>query len=138
MTPTLSGRWQTRLVLLGTLGSLVSWAFFRAVGDPVFFFVLAYVFVFGVVWDVLWITLQKFRWDRDWPTTFQIGAAVIEGAWLYTATSQADLPLIPRGSLELDTFLMHYGLVWLATFVCAQGPIRTAFPRWRYRGGRFI
>ena len=28
--------------------------------------------------------------------------------------------------------------VWLAVFLIAQGPIRIFFPRWRYRGGRWV
>jgi hypothetical protein len=138
MTPTLIGRWQTRAAMLATLGLLVTLVFLSMYRDRVFLAVLAYVFVFGVIWDVIWILLQKFRWDRDWPAAFQVGSAAIEGVWLYAVISLVGLPFVLRNSVPLSVFLEQYGLVWLVTFIWVQGPMRTLFPRWRYNGGRIF
>jgi hypothetical protein len=75
MTPTLLGRWQTRLFLLATVGVLITLPFYFSIIDinlgagyhPVFFWILGYVALFGLVWDIVYIYLQKFRWNRDWP-----------------------------------------------------------------------
>lgn len=138
MTPTLVGRWQTRLAMLATLGLLVTLVFALVARDARVFVVLIFVLVFGVAWDVLWIVLQKFRWERDWPAAFQIGAAIVEGIWLYLVLALVGLPFIARGTLGFGLFLAQYGLVWLVTFIWVQGPMRTLFPRWRYNGGRLI
>jgi hypothetical protein len=138
MTPTLFGRWQTRLATLATLGVVVTVIFALILRDARVFAVLAYVFLFGVVWDLLWIGLQQFRWDRDWPAAFQIGTAIVEGVWLYTLIASVGLPLIARGSIGGGIFAAQYGLVWLVTFIWVQGPMRSLFPRWRYNGGRLF
>ena len=138
MTPTLVGRWQTRAVMLSTLGLIVTLIFAAMFNSLTFIAVLAYVFVFGVVWDVVWILLQKLRWDRDWPAAFQVGSAFIEGVWLYGVIAVLGLPYVPRGSVSPGVFIAQYGLVWLVTFIWVQGPMRALLPRWRYNGGRLI
>jgi hypothetical protein len=138
MTPTLTGRWQTRTALLATLGLIVTAIFWVVdLGGP-FFLVLLYVFIFGLVWDIVYILLQKFRWDRDWPTCFQIGVAVTEGILIYALISTTGLPGIKPGSVPLGLFVAQYGLVWLATFLWVQGPMRLVTLCWRFHGGRFV
>ncbi|HEV3309492.1 MAG TPA: hypothetical protein VG815_03120, partial [Chloroflexota bacterium] len=73
MTPTLLGRWETRTALLGTFGVVISLIFLAADQGKPFFAILGYVWLWGLAWDVVYILLQKLRWDRDWPTCFQIG-----------------------------------------------------------------
>ena len=136
MTPTILGRWQTRIVLLGTLGAIVTAIFTAAKNDETFFIVLGFVVLFGLAWDVAYILIQKVRWDRDWPTTFQVAAAVVEGALVFALLEATGLPGIDQGSVSIGLFVPHYGLAWLSTFLFAQGPMRVVFPRWRYRGGR--
>jgi hypothetical protein len=138
VTPTLAGRWQTRLAMLATLGLIVTLIFALVSRDARVFAVLTYVLLFGVVWDGIWILLQKLRWDRDWPAAFQVGSALIEGAWLYGLIALVGLPLIARNSVGFGLFAAQYGLVWLVTFVWVQGPMRALFPRWRYNGGRLM
>ncbi|MDE5116507.1 MAG: hypothetical protein O4860_04405, partial [Trichodesmium sp. St2_bin2_1] len=72
MTPTLFGRWQTRLLLLATVGILITIPF----SEPIYFSVLAYIAILGLFWDVVYDFLQKFRWDRDWPGVYQLLAAI--------------------------------------------------------------
>lgn len=137
MTPTLIGRWETRLFLLATIGLLITLAFVLVFGSLEFFAVLIYVALFGVVWDILYIFLQRFRWDRDWPAAFQVFNGVIEGAFLYIAISFVGLPGVSR-DLPLALFVAHYGLVWLSIFLWTQGPMRALFPFWRFHGGVII
>lgn len=144
MTPTLSGRWQSRLFVLLTIGVVVSALFAAGVNDPgvssgVYFAVLFYVGLFGVVWDVLFIWLQRLRWDRDWPAAFQVGAGVVEGLVLYSLIDGGALPGIPEGGIPFGSrFLPHYGLVWLLGFLWLQGPMRVLSTRWRFNGGRLF
>ena len=135
MTPTLPGRWQTRLLLVGGLGSLVTLPFFAARGDPAYFQVLAGVIVFGLAWDVLYARIQARRWDHDWPVPFQLAAGLIEGAALYAVLDRAGLP---AGAVTAHAFAAHYATVWTAGFIVAQGPIRVLLPRWRFRGAEVV
>lgn len=137
VTPTLVGRWQTRIALLATLGLIVTALFALAYGSVTFFVVLFYVALFGVVWDVIYILLQQYRWDRDWPAAFQVLNGFVEGVVLYLAITVVGLPGVPRDLPPL-VFLAHYGLVWLAVFLWAQGPMRALFPFWRFHGGTII
>jgi hypothetical protein len=147
MTPTLIGRWQTRLLLFATLGILVTLPF--ALGyigspqSPVFFAVLGYVALFGLAWDAVYTYIQKFRWDRDWPAVFQLAAGVWEALFLlFLIKLQAGLNVnflagIPQ-DLALSWFAAHYSCVWLAIFIASQSLMRILFPRWRFRGGRLF
>ncbi len=137
MTPTLVGRWQTRIATLATLGLLVTLVLSLLLGTGVFL-VLIYVALFGLAWDVLWIGLQKFRWDRDWPIAFQWLTAAIEGAFVFLVVALFGLTGIPQGGLGLGAFLIHYTLVFLVIFLWVQGPMRALFPFWRFHGGRIV
>lgn len=142
MTPTLMGRWQTRLAMLGTLGALVTLIFALLRGpegfNETFFYVLGYVALFGLAWDFVFIRLQRLRWDRDWPGVFQFISGICEGALVFALIQSAGLPGIERGSVSFLLFLSHYGLVWLAIYAWVQGPMRAVFPRWRFTGGRLV
>lgn len=137
MTPTLMGRWQTRLIMLATLGVLVTAAFAVTRPGP-FFLILAYVLGFGLIWDILYILLQTLRWDRDWPAAFQVANGIVEGLLIYGLIAVVGLPGIQQGSVAVGTFVAHYGLVWLTIFVWLQGPMRVILPRWRFHGGRLV
>ena len=144
MTPTLFGRWQTRFFLLVVVGSIVS-AIFGAIspGSPTrdfltYFAVLGYVIFFGFAWDALYQLILSFRWDQDWPTTFQVAAGIIEGALIWGLVGY--VKILPGVTLLVPfwIFLLDYGLIWLTTFMISQGPLRTLFPRWRYEGGQWF
>jgi hypothetical protein len=120
------------------LGVLVSAIFALIYRSELFFLVLGYVALFGLAWDVLYIVLQRFRWDRDWPAAFQVLNGVIEGVFLYLLIATVGLPGIATGSVPLWLFALQYGLVWLVTFLWAQGPMRALFPFWRFHGGRVV
>ena len=136
MTPNLIGRWQTRVATLGTIGLLITAIFALTRDDNTFYYVLGYVILFGLAWDVLYIVLQQFRWDHDWPAAFQVGTGLWEGVFIYVIVRAFELPEVP--ALVGEVFAAHYGLVWLSTFVWVQGPMRAFFPRWRFFGGRIV
>ena len=147
MTPTLMGRWQTRLLLLGTIGLAVTLIFGRIFNDfttPLA--LLGYVLVIGFAWDILYGFVQNFRWDRDWPPLFQLAAGIVEGAFLWglilicDAISSFNLHTLPgiAESLTLEMFIAHYATVWVTTFLATQGLLRIVFPRWRFHGGQWM
>ena len=148
MTPTLYGRWQTRLFLLGTVGLVVTFIF-GSLNDDKFMtplVILGYVLVIGFLWDIFYNFLQTFRWDRDWPPAFQLGAGILEGIFIWALinstfiwdlTGLEGLPGVSR-DLTLGLFITHYASVWVTTFAASQGPMRIFFPRWRFRGGQWL
>ena len=138
MTPTLWGRWQTRLFTLWTLGAIVAAGFTAGYGGDTFFLVLAYVTAFGLAWDVLYIYLQRRRWDRDWPTAFQVANGATEGLLVYLLIDHAGLPGITLGAVPLWLFVAHYGSTWAVIFGWLQGPMRVLLPRWRFDGARVV
>lgn len=138
VTPTLGGRWQTRLALLIALGVPVTalFALFYRDAAAALFLVLLYVALFGVAWDALYLLLQRLRWDRDWPPALQLAGGIAEAALLYTLLSTSGLPGIAGGSVPFGLFCAMYATIWLASFAATQGPLRAIFPRWRFNGGR--
>ena len=132
MTPTLFGRWQTRLLLLATVGILVSLPFVIGLigssANSVYFWILGYVAVFGLGWDVLYNYLQKFRWDRDWPAAYQLLAGIWELVFVFCGVKLFGFLPIPLPKEELP----------LAVFISSQSLMRIIFPRWRFRGGEWL
>lgn len=144
MTPTLFGRWQTRLLLLATIGVIVSLPFAMGLIDQrpnlVYFWILGYVAIFGLIWDVVYDHLQKSRWDRDWPAAYQLVAGIWELGFIFCGVKVLGfLPIpIPKTALPIRAFLLHYSLVWLTVFIASQSLMRIIFPRWRFRGGQWL
>ncbi len=145
MTPTLFGRWQTRFLLLTLVGipvtifwALVSALFGGLAGFLVPFINLVLVAFFGIFWDVLYIFLQSFRWDRDWPPIFQLGEGVLESAWVFFINFLLWGFTGGAFPLNLILFSLHYWSVFWFVFWMTQGPLRIFFPRWRFRGGRWL
>ncbi|MFT5195101.1 MAG: hypothetical protein ACI9EW_001888 [Cellvibrionaceae bacterium] len=135
MTPVLFGRWQTRLFLLGVVGSLVTLLFALAQGSFTPFLILAFVTFTGFFWDIIYSFIQKFHWDRDWPAMLQFLAGVWEFIILALIVYRFQLFGPPGNPLIL---FFHYWAVWLTTFICSQSIMRIIFPRWRFYGGRII
>jgi len=138
VTPTLAGRWQTRIFVLGTIGVIVTAVFAASYAADTFWYVLGYVLLFGLGWDVLYIAIQQLKWDRDWPPYLQWLAAAWEGFFLYYLIDNMGLPGIDEGTVPQDRFIYHYGTVFITTFIWVQGPMRALFPSWRYHGGRIV
>ena len=137
MTPTLLGRWQIRIFLLATVGLAISLIVSLIVRNAVPLFALLDVLLFGLVWDVIYQFITSFRWDRDWPTCYQVVAGVIEGTLVWALILTKKLP----GILEpppFIVFLIQYGAIWLSIFVLTQGPLRVIWLKWRYQGGQWF
>jgi len=146
MTPTLFGRIQTRIFLLGTVGVL--WTAFlglvlsRPDGASLsdfyrtLFTALLIVAVVGVVWELLYHLLQQFRWEKDWPTIFGLVVGLPEGlaTWFLL---RAGLPW-DVGDVPLGTFLAMFVSTWILVWAVANGPLQILLLRWRYRGGRVL
>ncbi len=141
MTPTLLGRWQTRLLLFATVGVLVTLPFFLGYlgsgASPVYFYLLGYLAIFGLGWDFLYNYLQRFRWDSDWPGALQLLAGIWEGAFVFALVKAIGLPAVPR-ELSLPEFVQHYSFVWLSIYLVSQSLMRILFPRWRFKGGQWL
>jgi hypothetical protein len=141
MTPTLLGRWQTRLLLLATVGALITVPFALSY-SLVLFWSLSYIAFFGIFfWDVLYDYIQKKRWDRDWPGVYQLAAGIWEAIFLAILLSilkniQFGLPGVPE--FNLGVFIFHYICVWLGIYIASQSIMRLIFPRWRFRGGQWL
>ncbi|MCS7001510.1 MAG: hypothetical protein NZ518_01550, partial [Dehalococcoidia bacterium] len=71
MTPVLIGRWQTRLFTMFWIGLPITFivAVFSLSFAP--FIIWTVVLLLGFFWDIVYQLLQKLRWDRDWPGSFQ-------------------------------------------------------------------
>jgi hypothetical protein len=145
MTPTLIGRWQTRLLLLATIGSLITLLVGRSYDDlSGSFILLCYVLIIGLAADVLYQLIQSFRWDEDWPMSFQLLAGLAEGVFLWGLISLVRweefgfLGMPGVGFISFSHFFNHYAAVWFAIFLVTQGPLRVIFPRWRFFGGRWL
>jgi len=138
MTPTLTGRWQTRLFLLSTVGALITLIFgylFSNFVTP--FALLGYVLLFGFLWDILYNGLQTLRWDRDWPPLFFVVGGIVEGLFLWGLTHLIPLPGVDP-DLSLSKFAAHYCTVFIFTLSIMLGPLKIVFLKWRFRGGRVI
>ena len=142
MTPTLLGRWQTRLFLFATVGVLITWPFSLGLIEPNFgagyFRILGYLALFGCGWDILYNYLQKFRWDRDWPGAIQLLTGIWEAIFVTCVVKSLGLPSVPKEDLSLFWFAIHYSLVWLGIYVASHTLMRILFPRWRFRGGQIF
>ena len=144
MTPTLLGRWQTRFVLMGTVGAMVTVMFSYRLGDYLTpFAILGYVTALGFIWDIVYNHYQLRRWDQDWPPIFQLITGISEGILiglliiLWPRFSGVGLPFI-SSDLAVTIFMLHYSSVWAMTFIMTQGPLRVLFPNWRFFGGQIL
>ncbi|MGG6265146.1 hypothetical protein ACQ4M3_06810 [Leptolyngbya sp. AN03gr2] len=143
MTPTLFGRWQTRILLLFTVGLLVTIPFSIGIlGEPSsnYIAILVWIALFGIGWDILYDRIQKFRWDRDWPASFQLLAGIWEAIFILFILNGLGIPLpgIEDLPISLGVFIFHYSTVWLTVFTASQTLMRVVFPRWRFRGGKWL
>lgn len=138
MTPTLFGRWQTRILLFAVVGSLISLPFY-VLNDynPIFFIILVYIAGFGLIWDVVYNYLQTYRWDHDWPAALQLLAGVWEGLFFGVLFKLVPLPGVQQ-EMPIALFIAHYSLVWLGIFISSQSLMRIVFPRWRFKGGEWL
>lgn len=147
MTPTLSGRIQTRLVLLTSLGVLwtvlIGPLLVGIMGDDaatlgdvyrLAFGALVLVAVVGVAWELIYHGLQQYRWEKDWPTLFGLIEGLPEGI-VVLLLLRAGLPW-DVGDVPVGAYIVHFATTWIVVWLFANGPMRVVNLRWRYRGGQ--
>jgi len=147
MTPTLSGRLQTRVFILATVGlvwTLIVTPFLPETGGvslgdvyEVTLGVLLSVGVVGLGWELLYHFLQQFRWEKDWPTLFGFFNGFNEGLLLWLLLEAGAIPWVDR-DVPFSTFAFHFGTTWLVVWLFLNGPMRVVLPRWRFRGGAIL
>jgi hypothetical protein len=150
MTPTLSGRIQTRLLLLALIGApwtaIVTpilprpgWVPLSMLYD-IMFRGLGLVAIVGIAWEVAYHAVQQLRWDKDWPSLLQLLVMVNEALviWLILhatgtipGTAAITAPLVPAYTIF---FASTWTLIWLAM----HGPLRVVALRWRFEGARIL
>jgi hypothetical protein len=138
MTPTLLGRWQMRLLLLPTVGLLVTLPLAIGLKSWAYLIMLLYIGVLGGLSDICAQQLQKLRWDGDWPGLLQLAGAAIEAIILSLVLLTNQLPGISTKVLPLQWLLLQYLVVSLAVFLATPSLLRVLFPHSRFRGGQWL
>lgn len=150
MTLTLTGRLQTRLLLVLIVG--VTWT---ALLTPLLprpvevtlpdtyrmtFTALGLMAIIGLVWELLYHALQQLRWDKDWPSLLALLAVVNEALAVWLVGHAVGLIRGPVGpsSPVLPLFATHFVTGYLVMWFFIQGPLRVLLVRWRFSGGRLI
>lgn len=142
MTPTLAGRIQTRVLLLGTVGLL--WTiivvpilprFGAPIGDVYAATITAIVIVaiLGIGWEALYHLIQQYRWEKDWPILFGLLTGIPESIVTLVVVSALFVP-----SPNVITFFLHFFSTWIVVWLVANGPLRVVLLRWRFNGGRIV
>lgn len=154
MTPNFVGRLQTRIFVLAVIGIPVVLivGFFLPVRTApgasssqirtdvweAGLVTLLVVAVVGcVLWEPIYHWLQQYRWEKDWPTLFGLLTGINEGILAYFIVREIG-PTPEFAKVEAGGFALLFALVWLATWLWANGPMRVLFIRWRFRGGRIV
>jgi hypothetical protein len=145
MVPTLPGRIQTRIFLLGTVGVIVTALLTPLLPLPgalgadykTTYLILATVLVVGILWELLYHLLMQWRWEKDWPSLFGLATAVPEGILVWILLAAHAVPGI-SATPPLSAYLIDFIVVWVCVWLVGQGPMRIPFIRWRFHGGRLI
>lgn len=144
MTPTYIGRVQTRITLLLLIGLpwtlLIGWLLPRPAGVSVgsaylvLLLALVVVGVVGLGWDAVYIALQQYRWEKDWPTLFGLLTGIPEAITTYIVLRL--LGALLNFQVDLAAFLLQFTTMWILMWIFANGPMRVVFIRWRFNGGK--
>ncbi len=141
MTFTLFGRWQIRVLLLATVGILLT-ILTVVQSSPIIagqrFLTLIYLCLFGLGWDVVYHQLQRLRWDGDWNGLLQLSGAVWEGVFLVTIIKVIGLPGIDRTSFNLPGLMGFYTSFTLISSILTHSLLRILSPYSRFNGGQWF
>ena len=147
MTPTLSGRMQTRVFLAVTAGLIWTAVIAAALPRPaglsdgtayrIAVEALALMTAAGLGWELLYHVLQQGRWDKDWPSLFALVTVLNEGVvlWFVLHATRVIDGNTGFSSPALPFYASYVATTWLAIWLFAQGPIRVLHVRWRFEGG---
>jgi hypothetical protein len=141
MTFTLFGRWQIRVLLLATVGMLLT-IFMVMRSSPSIagqtFLTLLYLGLFGLGWDLVYHQLQRLRWDGDWNGLLQLAGAIWEGIFLVTIVKVIGLPGIDRANFNLPGFIGLYTSFSLLNSIVTHSLLRILSPYSRFNGGQWF
>jgi len=136
-TPTLSGRWKTRLFILSTSGLVFAFIFSAIFASQTSLFVLLlYWLVLGFGLDIIFSALQRFRWDQDWPPLYSILTTVIEGGILWSILNSKP-PGITFGFSVLQ-YILFFLSISIVGFFENTVLLPILFPDRRFRGGEWF
>jgi hypothetical protein len=141
MTFTLFGRWQIRVLLLATVGLLLTISIAIKSGSTSAgqtFLTLIYLGIFGIVWDLVYHQIQRLRWDGDWNGLLQLGGAIWEGVFFVILVKLIGLPGIDRANFNLPGFIGFYTLLSTLNFAIAHSLLRILSPYSRFNGGQWF
>lgn len=124
MTPTLIGRFQTRLLVNIAIALPILLA---SQSFPIIFIMIPVDFL----WDYFYDYLQHKRWDADWPLVFVFIGGVLEGVSIYVVIDMLT-------NINTNRFILIYTVIWLITFISQIGLLNLLFPYRRFKGGRFL
>jgi hypothetical protein len=156
MLPTLLGRWQTRILLFFFIGLPITFLYMLWLGNSssqyevawvrwpieiVPFQVICMVFVVGAILDPVYVEIQRYRWDRDWPFAYQFFFSIVEFVIVLGLIKLDVLPFLPaRTLLNGENYFyvsLHFALVFLPAFIALLGFVQIFMVRWRYKGGEW-
>jgi hypothetical protein len=141
MTFTLFGRWQIRVLLLATVGLLLTILMVvratPSIGGQTFL-TLIYLCLFGLGWDFGYHQLQRLRWDGDWNGLLQFGGAVWEGLFLVMVIKAVGLPGIDRSNFDILGFIGFYTSFSLLNSIVTHSLLRILSPYSRFNGGQWF
>lgn len=160
MTPTLIGRWQTRILLFIVIGLPVTAVFAFWLGEWTFplllppFWFLATLLAVGLILDVVYFQMQRFRWDQDWPFAFFTFFSILEFLIVFALMRLDLLPYLPacqfagRDATTRETVCqvftidfadaaLQFTLVFLPMLLAVLAIVQIFAIRWRFKGGEF-
>ena len=140
MTFTLFGRWQIRVLLLATVGLLLTILMvvrFNPIAGQTFV-TLLYLGLFGLGWDFGYHQLQRLRWDGDWNGLLQFAGAIWEGLFLVLIINVVGLPGIDRANFNMPGFIGFYTSYSLLNSIFTHSLLRLLSPYSRFNGGQWF
>jgi hypothetical protein len=141
MTFTLFGRWQIRVLLLATVGMLLTILMVVKSRESIAgqaFLTLMYLGLFGLGWDAIYHQLQRLRWDGDWNGLLQLGGAVGEGLFLVMVIKAVGLPGIDIARFSIPGFIGFYTSFSLLSSIVTHSILRILSPYSRFNGGQWF
>jgi hypothetical protein len=141
MTYTLFGRWQVRILLLATVGLILS--AIVAIKSGTYsggeaLMAVVYLGIFGLVWDLGYHQLQRLRWDGDWGTLLQLLGAVWEAMFLIFAAKYIGLPGIDKARFNAIGFIGFDALLCFVSYLAQHSILKILSPYSRFQGGQWF
>jgi hypothetical protein len=141
MTFTLFGRWQIRVLLLATVGMLLTILMVVKSSPSIAgqtFLTLMYLGLFGLGWDFVYHQLQRLRWDGDWNGLLQLAGAVSEGILFVAIIKVIGLPGIDIARFNIPGFIGFYTSFSLLSAIVTHSLLRILSPYSRFNGGQWF